>query len=365
MTIASGTRIVSSAVAVSVGLRSQKRLSLTTYIYSDLDSIRAITYQAKYLSEASITSEAYLRVCCGISASLKMGLHVSSRTLRTLQYNLSDEELFQRRRVFAVLHCMDAYMSSALGMPMMVKDAEHSETLGVREEDLADEGRSLVQQEPNSYLATTVLCQKLNWIVANIQRDRQTVARRSPPGDDSANDTSQESVMARAADLAEWHASLPELPVGPANLDALNAALCLRVWGSISQLVLYRPFLHHLTRDAQDPRFTIRGYEFGSACVRAAMQIVWINTQFRRYGLFHDAHWMNLYMLGFSASILTFFVASARQRETVPESHAAALKARDMLGELGRYSLPARRCCKSVSALLDALPTNGDRDDED
>ena len=310
--------------------------------------------QTKYLLTASILSKAYARLCAGTAAALRMGLHVSSPALRAA---FSNDELFQRRRVFATLNMMDTYFSSVLGMPKILRDADFEQTLGLREEDLADEGQRFILQDPTSHFADAVLCQKLNNIIAKILGERYPIQKSAAHDNYTAT---FESLAKREAELERWHNGLPALPQGLSDPRTLRAQLNLRLWYPAAQITLYRPFLHHLARDRQDPDFNIRGYECGSACVRAAMQAVWLVEAFETYGVLHEAHWLILYLLGFSASILAYFVVSSKQRETIAESATAARKAERLLGLLGRYNLPARRCFTSLRALLDALPVPRD-----
>lgn len=303
-------------------------------------------------------SKAYSHVCTGIAAALRMGLHASGPIFYA---SFSHEELLQRRRVFATLNMMDTYLSSLLGLPKMVKNAAPEQILGLRQEDLADEGQRFILQNPTTPAAETILCQKLNNILARVNDSRFCSNTQPRELSQDFYEEDIDLVGTRMVEIQEWHNALPALLEGTSDIRVLQAQLNLRLWHSLAQIILYRPFLHHLARDRQDPAFSIRGFECGSACVRAAMQGVWVVETFRTNNILHEGYWLNMYMLGFAASVLAYFVTSSSQRTTVEESLIAAWKANDMLAELGRYNLSARRCHNALSALLSVLPLTTDR----
>lgn len=85
----------------------------------------------------------------------------------------------------------------------------------------------------------------------------------------------QHQIVALETELAEWYSGLPIIGQIPSVPRALHAQLGIRYTYAAAQIMLYRPFLHHLLRAPNDPLFSIVGYGYGSACVQAAMQLVW------------------------------------------------------------------------------------------
>lgn len=320
---------------------------------SSLDSIRAIIYQTRYLLSGCMMSKAYSHICTGVVAALRMGLHVSGSLLDA---SFSPDEMLQRRRVFSTLNMMDTYMSSLLGLPKMLNRADPKQRLGLRREDLVDNGRNFVQQNPTTSAAETLLGQKLMIVLARINKSRYASANDDVEMPRRFHQEDIETVMEREAELVEWHNELPDMFEGTTDIRVLQAQLNLRLWYSVVQIILYRPFLHHLSRDRSDPAFNIRGFEYGSACVRAAMQAVWLIEAFKRNKNLHEGYWLNMYILGFAVVVLTYFVTSCTPRTTVEESTNAAWKARDMLALLGKYNFSARKCYDSLSTLFSSLP---------
>lgn len=240
----------------------------------DLDAIRTIILQAQFLLSASMLSKAYAHICTGVAAALRMGLHVSSSSLGH-GHGFSKEDLFRRRQVFSVLNMMDTYLSSILGMPKILHSADTDQTIPLREEDVADQGRSFVSENPHTPISETILCTTVYGILAKVIGSRYPIRKMSPSAEKQTYNASTDEVLALEQELEEWHNNLPGTEPMPQDKRALQAQLLLRLSYAVCQMALYRPFLHHLVRDKRSPDFSLRGFACASACVRAAMQAVW------------------------------------------------------------------------------------------
>lgn len=313
-----------------------------------LDSLRAVICQARYLLSASKMSSAYSKICTGVGIAFRLGLHISGGGVET---KFSREELYQRRRVFAALNMMDTYLSSLLGLPKNIKTHSIELVLGLRDGDIPDQGRRLVEQEPYTPASETLLCQKLNDIIAKMHESRSALKESPSPTWEEHYEEDLNWVSQRADELEEWGAAIPDSIEGPPDLRALQGQLTLRMWHSMAQIVLYRPFLHHLARTPGTREFNLRGYECGSTCVRAAMQAILVVEAFRTHNILHEGYYLIVYILTAAASILSFFIVWATQRTTVEESKTALARAKELLAVLATHSTPARRCLAVLSAL--------------
>lgn len=320
---------------------------------NDLDSIRAMICQTRYLASAEMLTKAYARISAAMAQGLRMGLHVASSN-PSLKETFSDEELFQRRRVFASLNMYETFVSSTVGIPRTTRTADATQMVGLY---LTEDGRSFVDHRPDSPIAETATLEKLCIIAGEIMEDRHPLNPGQSETTDEPWEAASDMVPTREAELERWHSNLPTLlPDIPSNQRAIKAQLQIRMWYALVQLVLYRPFVHHLGRDRRDPKFNAQGYEWGSAAVKAAMQGVWVIETGQQYGIFHEAHFGQVYTLCFAAVILVYFVTSSQQQTTVKESAISALRAIDMLGMMGKHNIVARRCCNTLTAMIEHLP---------
>ncbi|KAF4951615.1 hypothetical protein FGADI_7392 [Fusarium gaditjirri] len=244
-------------------------------ILQGLDILRAIIYQVLFLAASCMLSKAYTRLSIGVATALRIGLHVSGPSLGT-GLQLPAEHIFRRRQVFSVLYAIDTYLASTLGVPKLFHHVDTDQILPLRDDNLHDHGISFVRNSPHTPEAETLVICQIMVIMAEIH------ARRDPFGKSMAVNsnsrtyklTSQE-IASLDAQLTEWYQRLPPVDEIPPVKRALHAQLAIRHTYAITQMALHRPFLHHLTRKAEDRGFCMEGYAYGSKCIAAAMQTVW------------------------------------------------------------------------------------------
>lgn len=92
------------------------------------------------------------------------------------------------------------------------------------------------------------------------------------------------------------------------------------------QMVLYRPFLHHITKRKTDPDFDMRAFAYASACVEAAQQVIWLNEALDSKGLLHGSYWFILYTTFIAVLSLLMFVLSNKTDPTAQECLSAAVR---------------------------------------
>lgn len=110
-------------------------------------------------------------------------------------------------------------------------------------------------------------------------------------------------------------------------------------------MVLYRPFLHHASKSLRPYReIRYRAYACGSACVKAAMQVVWLAEALEQRGLFNEAIWFTTLIVSFAATSLMLFVLSNEGDPTIQETADAAERVKNLLAKHADRSVSARRC---------------------
>lgn len=310
----------------------------------NLDSIMAMILQARYLLSTSTFSKAHEVLSAAMSAATRMGLHLDDSTLRS---TLTTSDLYERRRVFAVLYMMDTYLAFALGLPRTLRSADVGQTLGLPENSLLDEGEALIAQHPSSSIAETILSQKLYRIYAKIQDHEQQ--------DDADRWMAPAKVSEVEEDLRNWENGLPNLPPDLTDKRILLGQLVLRLQFAGAQLMLYAPCVHHLGRDSSDPLYNLAGFGYGSACVRAATQAVLLCETLQAQEILSEPFWLNRYILAWSANILAYFVIHSRTRVTIRESRSAALKAANMLQALGTRNPRTNRIHECISPYMEVV----------
>lgn len=278
-----------------------------------------------------------------------MGLETSHSAVRA---SVTKEELRQRRAVFMTTDMMDTYLASVLGLPktLCTKD---DQTIGPDDQEHFTASLDFDSPSSSTFQAECKGFQQLAAFMARILRQRPSgfcvSIDRPPPQQDNV------FVSALGAEIDEWQASLPALSPDKTDSRLLFAQLSIRLLDAATRCMLYRPYINHLARKSSDPGFSFQGYEFGSRCVNAAMQAVWIVDALRSHQVLFASHWTAIYMTAYACSVLAYFVKNAKYRVTIEESLHAAAKAEDLLSFLGRQNATARRCHLVIQNIIERL----------
>lgn len=92
----------------------------------------------------------------------------------------------------------------------------------------------------------------------------------------------------------------------------------------------------------------MKSYACASACVKAAMQIVWLADEMDKRGLLVGAYWFTVYIIFFAIMSLCMFILGNPKDPTTIGAMKAALKGREILVGLALESASAARCVVSL-----------------
>lgn len=119
----------------------------------------------------------------------------------------------------------------------------------------------------------------------------------------------------------------------------------LRVAYAHVQMMLYRPFLHYVSRKSSVGKTVDeRSYACAAACVNVSRNVVHITGEMKKRGLLVGAYWFTMYTTFFAVLSLAFFVFENQDKPGSQEILADALAGRDTLKSLARKSMAADRC---------------------
>jgi len=127
------------------------------------------------------------------------------------------------------------------------------------------------------------------------------------------------------------------------------------------QMILYRPFLHHISGcGTKQPEIT-RSYPYAVACVKANRNIVRIMKDMENRAILSGPYWFTIYSTFFATISLVFHVWDNIHDDRALESLKYAESGRDMLLILAYRNMAAARCAAtlSVSISFEASSTNG------
>lgn len=116
-----------------------------------------------------------------------------------------------------------------------------------------------------------------------------------------------------------------------------------------AQMMMYRPFLHYVSRSATGHIVDNRSYACAAMCVTVSQNIIHIAGEMHKRGLLITAYWFTLYTTFFAILSLVFYALENPENDATREVLKVAKEGRELLQGLSKSSLAADRC----SATLD------------
>lgn len=292
----------------------------------------------------------------GVAAALQMGLFTEAASK-----DLTEAEKLHRRRIYSVLNIMDTYVTTALGLPRTLRDVESDFVLPLPK-----------QPESMRYpLAGTYAHAKLIQILA-LAVDANHPVTRPISEKNGFYGVGYSKITATEEQLEAWFANLPQDPVMDAedpvyiryaSHPALQihhaqqnrrSQLHLRLAYAHVQLVLYRPFLHHALRNIpRDTPTSFKAYACGSACIKAAMQVVWLAETLEAYHSFSEAHWFTTLIISTCAACLVLFVVSNENDPTLQETEAAVKRIKSLCLRHADHNASMQRCFNFIEVRIE------------
>lgn len=115
-------------------------------------------------------------------------------------------------------------------------------------------------------------------------------------------------------------------------------------------MMLYRPFVHYLTRSEERP------FAIATACVNTSRKIVHTSEEMRRNGLLNGAYWFTIYTTFFAIITLIYYVLV-----NPPDKASRAIledikMGRDCLISIRDKSAAAHRCINTLTVGSGSVP---------
>lgn len=332
----------------------------------DIPSIQAVIMMVLFLQSSARMSTCYSFVGIALSASVRMGLH---RSLPDTAFDPIERET--RRRVFWTVRKMDTYVGALLGLPRGIADEDIDQDMPTDVDDECITSDAILPQPKGvmpAIVAANAHCRLLQ-IMAKMVKYVYPLkgVEASVTGKQSNYSVSSSKLHEIEQDLQAWLENLPmQLRPGgdtPRELrkyavrsahsleyaNAPNRAqYLLRMAFSHVQMLLYRPFLHYVSRPKHqgcDKRL----YASGANCVNVARKIVHTARDMSNQGILNGAYWFTMYTCFFSVITLVYFVLENPDDTTSLEVLRDAETGRELLSSIKELSLAAKRCSMALA----------------
>ncbi|KAK2731840.1 hypothetical protein FQN55_004427 [Onygenales sp. PD_40] len=320
----------------------------------DLTSLQAVCFMILFLQSSANISTCYSYIGIALRASLRLGLH------RSVSANFNPIELETRKRLFWVVRKMDVHVSIILGLPPMLSedDIDQEYPLPVDDEFITADG--ILPMPPNhvALMAGVNAHIRLGHIVMKVVKYIYPI-KIANQGANHTYMVSHSKIRELERDLQAWHEDLPDSfrPGGEAPPEIERVRQLLRIGYAHVQMVMYRPFLHYVTGNAQERRIDKRSFACAAACVSVARNVVHITAGMKEKKLLNGSYWFTMYTTYFAVLSLVFFILENPESATVKDGILKdALEGKNALAGLAKNSMAADRCAQSLNSIFKHLP---------
>jgi hypothetical protein len=114
-------------------------------------------------------------------------------------------------------------------------------------------------------------------------------------------------------------------------------------------MMLYRPFIHFVSRRFNRKTMNPAAYACAAACVSVSRNIVHIVTEMKKGNQLIGAYWFSMYTTFFAVMSLVYFALENKEDPTTGEVMKDAIEGYELLAQLAKRSLAADRCATTLS----------------
>ncbi|KAI2792732.1 hypothetical protein POX_b02774 [Penicillium oxalicum] len=319
----------------------------------DLTALQAVCFMILFLQSSAKLSTCYSYIGIALRSALRLGLH------RTVAADFNPVERELRKRIFWVIRKMDVYVSTMLGLPLMLSDDDIDQEypLDVDGEFITAEG---ILPMPTDYTPLMAGCNahtRLCNVVLKVVKYIYPVKNQSQS--DQRYLVSHSKIREIERDLQTWMEELPSAlrPGTDVSPQLERVRQMLRIGYAHVQMVMYRPFLHYVSGGSQARGVDKRSYACAAACVSVSRNIVHITTGMHKRGLLNGSFWFTMYITYFAILSLVFFVIENPDSPTAKDGVLKdAMEGKNTLAGLAKKSMAADRCSQSLTCLFKTLP---------
>ncbi|KAK0612152.1 fungal-specific transcription factor domain-containing protein [Immersiella caudata] len=321
----------------------------------DMTTLQALVFITLFLQATANLRACHTFVGIAVRSALRMGLH------RHLPHaRMSPIEVETRRRVFHVIRQMDIYLSTTLGLPLLLQDKDIDQPLPTEVDDGYITEYAILSPPPS----TPSLFQAFNAHAKLIKILAKVVEHLYPPigiGGGASDVTYMISftrIKETELDLYNWMEQLPLAwrPGPGSDIQVTRIQVLLRFQYAHVQMMLYRPFLRRPSVQDTPDQLT----EVTQACqatgISVCRNIIHIGLEVRKQHVLIGPHWFMMYTEFLAVVSLILYVLNNPTGPTCVDILRDAQLGRAAIRDLTQRSLPADRMAVALDSLFAKLP---------
>lgn len=334
-------------------IAARKLLDITNT--RDLNSIQAVLALFIFLQCSARLSTCYSYIGVTMRSVLREGFH------RKVPDNspLSLIEIECRKRLFFTIYKLDIYVNAMLGLPRSISPEDWDQTLplDISDDNITDD--KIYFERQNNVLSSAGIANyhtKLLFILDSIMRELYPIRRTN-------NVISHKTVTQLEIKLKNWVDSLPmELKPNaktiPPKYERANKLLHLSFLHV--QIILYRPFIHFLSRNFVSSNTDKLSLQRANNSIVVARTVVRMAQDMVNKNLISGSYWYACYTIFYSVAGLLFYIHEA----DLPDKDSArkyyeilkdAECGRNVLIQLKDTSMAANRTYNILNKLFEKL----------
>lgn len=321
----------------------------------DLNSIQTVLMLFIFLQCSARLSTCYAYIGVAMRSVLREGFH------RKVPENspLSLIEIECRKRLFFTVYKLDIYVNAMLGLPRSISPEDWDQTfpLDISDDNITD--TEIYFERQNGVLSSAGIANqhtKLLFILDSIMRELYPIKRTN-------NIISHETVTRLEMKLKQWADQLPEelkpnaksIPVKYERANKLLHLSFLHV-----QIILYRPFIHFLSRNFVSANTDKLSLQRANNSIVVARTVVRMAQEMVNKNLISGSYWYACYTIFYSVAGLLFYIHEA----DLPDKDSArkyyeilkdAECGRNVLMQLKDTSMAANRTYNILNKIFEKL----------
>ena len=268
-------------------------------------------------------------------------------------------EIEMRKRLFYTIYKLDIYVNAMLGLPRSISPDDFDQTLPIElsDENITEHG--YLPENQNGVLSSTGIANqhtKLLMILNSIVRELYPIKKTN-------NLISHETVTRLELKLRTWMDELPtelvpNLENIPAKYERANKLLHLSFLHV--QIILYRPFIHYLSRNFVDMAPDTLSLQRARNSINVARSAVKLAQEMLSKNLISGSYWYASYTIFYSVAGLLFYIHEAQLPDTESaREYYDILKdaeiGRNVLNQIKDSSMAATRTYNLLNKLFEKL----------
>ncbi|ELQ32853.1 hypothetical protein OOU_Y34scaffold01021g4 [Pyricularia oryzae Y34] len=305
---------------------------------SDMITLQAMVFLIQFLQATGNLNGCDTLIGIALRSALRMGLH---RNLPHIPMSPIKDET--RRRVFYAIRQMEIYLSTTLGLPIMLQsgDIDQLWPTEVDDEYILEDGIRAPPPGTPSFLEAFNAHLKLMRILVSVVEHLYPPKETNKGPADVSYMISYARVREMEQALHDWHEELP------------------KTWrpGSEENTEITRPFLQYYSRRASaNETANERCFALATAGINVCRNIIHLGLEIRRQAVLLGPFWFITNTQFFAILALVSYVLYNHDKPEAPKLFAEARLGKECISDLAQRSLAADRVTVALNSLFDKLP---------